>query len=72
MTMVPNDPTWWPTINAYRFSSNFVVAAFVGATYDWALTFGQEVELVWRQRWSLMTVLYLSVCSLLVTVVMLY
>ncbi|KAG1743953.1 uncharacterized protein EDB91DRAFT_1346052 [Suillus paluster] len=29
--------------------------------YDWALTFGQEVELVWRQRWSLMTVLYLSV-----------
>ncbi|KAG1883247.1 hypothetical protein F4604DRAFT_281976 [Suillus subluteus] len=26
-----------------------------------ALTFGQEVELIWRQRWSLMTVLYLSV-----------
>ncbi|KAG1787070.1 uncharacterized protein HD556DRAFT_1411143 [Suillus plorans] len=30
-------------------------------TYDWALTFGQEVELVWRQPWSLMTVMYLSV-----------
>ncbi|KAG1743996.1 uncharacterized protein EDB91DRAFT_1346063 [Suillus paluster] len=29
--------------------------------YDWALTFAQEVELVWRQRWSLMTILYLSV-----------
>ncbi|KAG2032568.1 hypothetical protein BDR03DRAFT_969728 [Suillus americanus] len=26
-----------------------------------ALTFGQEVELIWRQRWSLMTFLYLSV-----------
>ncbi|KAG1720722.1 uncharacterized protein EDB91DRAFT_323910 [Suillus paluster] len=29
--------------------------------YDFVLTFGQEVELVWRQRWSLMTVLYLGV-----------
>ncbi|KAG2139181.1 uncharacterized protein EDB93DRAFT_1253109 [Suillus bovinus] len=37
------------------------VAAFVGLTYDWALTFGQEIELIWRQRWSLMTVLYLGV-----------
>ncbi|KAJ8592186.1 hypothetical protein M405DRAFT_859994 [Rhizopogon salebrosus TDB-379] len=26
-----------------------------------ALTFGQEFELIWRQRWSLMTVLYLIV-----------
>ncbi|KAG2032573.1 hypothetical protein BDR03DRAFT_1094854 [Suillus americanus] len=26
-----------------------------------ALTFGQEVELIWRQRWSLMTFLYLIV-----------
>ncbi|KAG1830692.1 hypothetical protein DFJ58DRAFT_267579 [Suillus subalutaceus] len=30
--------------------------------YDWALTFGQEVKLIWRQRWSLMTFLYL-ICS---------
>ncbi|KAG2051189.1 hypothetical protein BDR06DRAFT_1010557 [Suillus hirtellus] len=37
------------------------VAASVGVTYDWALTLGQEVELVWRQRWSLMTILYLTV-----------
>ncbi|KAG1784979.1 uncharacterized protein HD556DRAFT_1451218 [Suillus plorans] len=37
------------------------VAAFMGVTYDWALTFGQEVELIWRQRWFLMTVMYLSV-----------
>ncbi|KAG2107481.1 uncharacterized protein F5147DRAFT_774310 [Suillus discolor] len=39
----------------------FAVAAFVVITYDWALTLGREVELVWRQRWSLMTVMYLSV-----------
>ncbi|KAG1776980.1 hypothetical protein EV702DRAFT_1278863 [Suillus placidus] len=39
----------------------FVVAAFAGVMYDWVLTFGQEVELVWRQRWSLITVLFLGV-----------
>ncbi|KAG2048446.1 hypothetical protein BDR06DRAFT_1024447 [Suillus hirtellus] len=67
MPTISNDPTWWPTISAYRFCSYFAVAAFVGVTYDWALTFGQEachtitVELVWRQRWSLMTVLYICV-----------
>ncbi|KAG2046188.1 hypothetical protein BDR06DRAFT_205334 [Suillus hirtellus] len=61
MTIFSDDPAWWPTINAYRFSSYFSVAAFVVVTYDWALTFAQEVELVWRQRWSLMTVLYLGV-----------
>ncbi|KAG2038827.1 hypothetical protein BDR03DRAFT_953692 [Suillus americanus] len=37
--------------------------------YDWALTFGQEVELIWRQRWSLMTFLYLSVCTLMIMLV---
>ncbi|KAG1786071.1 uncharacterized protein HD556DRAFT_1450057 [Suillus plorans] len=61
MTIVSNDPTLWPFINAYRCSSYFGVAAFVVMSYDWALTFGQEVELIWRQRWSLMTVMYLSV-----------
>ncbi|KAG1798172.1 uncharacterized protein HD556DRAFT_223505 [Suillus plorans] len=39
----------------------FAVVAYVAVMYDWALTFGQEVELIWRQRWSLMTVMYLSV-----------
>ncbi|KAG2153461.1 uncharacterized protein EDB93DRAFT_1135068, partial [Suillus bovinus] len=48
MTIVSNDPAWWLTINAYRFSSYLIVAAFVGVTYDWALNIGQEVELVWR------------------------
>ncbi|KAG2058351.1 hypothetical protein BDR06DRAFT_1004537 [Suillus hirtellus] len=40
---------------------SLAVAAAVGVTYDWALAFGQEIELVWMQRWSLMTVLYLNV-----------
>ncbi|KAG1775272.1 hypothetical protein EV702DRAFT_1199587 [Suillus placidus] len=61
MTIVSDDPSWWPSIDSYRVLSYFVVAAFVGVLYDWTLTFGQEVELIWRQRWSLMTVLYLGV-----------
>ncbi|KAG2365606.1 hypothetical protein BDR07DRAFT_1459074 [Suillus spraguei] len=61
MTIILNDPIWWSNINSYRVSSYFIVAACVGVAYDWALTFGQEVELVWRQPWSLMTVLYLGV-----------
>ncbi|KAG2048194.1 hypothetical protein BDR06DRAFT_976166 [Suillus hirtellus] len=47
MTIVSNDPTWWPSINAYHFASYFGVATFVGVMYDWALTFGQEVKLIW-------------------------
>ncbi|KAG2053904.1 hypothetical protein BDR06DRAFT_1008273 [Suillus hirtellus] len=50
----------------------FAVAAFVAVAYDWALTFGQEVELVWRQRWSLMTVMYLGVRYLGILVAALY
>ncbi|KAG1744061.1 uncharacterized protein EDB91DRAFT_209560 [Suillus paluster] len=42
------------------FQYYFTVAASVGVIYDCALTFGQEVELFWRQRWSLMTIMYLS------------
>ncbi|KAG1898359.1 uncharacterized protein F5891DRAFT_1279534 [Suillus fuscotomentosus] len=60
MTYVSNDPTWWPIIDASRLASYFIVAAFVAVMYDGALTFGQEVELIWRQRWSLMTVMYLG------------
>ncbi|KAG2060417.1 hypothetical protein BDR06DRAFT_1017420 [Suillus hirtellus] len=61
MTLVSNDPSWWPVINANLISSYFLVAACAAIMYDWGLTFGQEVELVWRQHWSLMTVLYLIV-----------
>jgi hypothetical protein len=52
MTIISNDPTLWPTINVTRSFSYFTVAAFVGAAYDWALTVGQEVELVWVRRVS--------------------
>ncbi|KAG1779003.1 hypothetical protein EV702DRAFT_1089394 [Suillus placidus] len=38
-----------------------MVAAGVVVVYDWVLTLGQEIELIWRQRWSLMTVLYLVI-----------
>ncbi|KIK43584.1 hypothetical protein CY34DRAFT_695086 [Suillus luteus UH-Slu-Lm8-n1] len=61
MTLVSNDPSWWLSINAYSISSYYIVAAYVVLLYDWALTFGQEVELIVRRRWSLMTVLYLTV-----------
>ncbi|KAG2366188.1 hypothetical protein BDR07DRAFT_1396806 [Suillus spraguei] len=61
MTLVSNDPYWWPLINVYRVSSYSVVASVTAVAYDWVLTFGQEFELVWRRRWSLMTVLYLCV-----------
>ncbi|KAG1761467.1 hypothetical protein EDD22DRAFT_954025 [Suillus occidentalis] len=40
---------------------HFAVAAGVVVAYDWVLTVGQEIELIWRQRWSLMTVLYLLI-----------
>ncbi|KAG2124136.1 hypothetical protein BD769DRAFT_889160 [Suillus cothurnatus] len=61
MIIVSNDPSWWPFINASLIGSYFVVASSVGIIYDWGLTFGKEIELIWRQRWSLMTFLYLSV-----------
>jgi hypothetical protein len=60
MTLVSDDPSWWLFINSSRIASYFAVAASAGVMYDWVLTLGQEVELLWRQRWSLMTVLYLS------------
>ncbi|KAG2365468.1 hypothetical protein BDR07DRAFT_640696 [Suillus spraguei] len=95
MTIVSNDPAWWPAINAYRVFSRFAVASFVGVTYDWSeyesikgllisykyfqhlhldkryvnvitetailLRNGLLVELIWRKRWSLMTIMYIGV-----------
>ncbi|KAG1733589.1 uncharacterized protein EDB91DRAFT_631493 [Suillus paluster] len=51
----------WPQINSNILYSYFAVASVAVVMYDWALIIGQEVELVWRQRWSLMTFLYLGV-----------
>ncbi|KAG1798688.1 hypothetical protein EV424DRAFT_469601 [Suillus variegatus] len=61
MTIVSNDPSYWPYVNANFFFSYWNVAAGVVVLYDWVLTIGQEIELIWRQRWSLMTVLYLII-----------
>lgn len=59
MAVVSNDPTWWSIISLALFFSYWTVAAGVVVIYDWVLTLGLEIELIWRQHWSLMTVLYL-------------
>ncbi|KAG2124231.1 hypothetical protein DEU56DRAFT_917104 [Suillus clintonianus] len=59
--IVSNDPAWWSFLSYGRFFSYFVVASFAVVVYDWALTFTQEFELIWRQRWSFMTILYVCV-----------
>lgn len=61
MTLVSNDPTLWSLINVYHVSSYYIVASVTAVAYDWVLTFGQEFELVWRRRGSLMTILYFCV-----------
>ncbi|KAG2101558.1 uncharacterized protein F5147DRAFT_776561 [Suillus discolor] len=61
MTFVSDDPSWWPQIISNIFYSYWTAAAGVVVVYDWVLTLGQEIELIWRQRWSLMTVLYLII-----------
>ncbi|KAG2147879.1 uncharacterized protein EDB93DRAFT_393397 [Suillus bovinus] len=72
MTIVSNSPAWWPVIHASRSFNYCAVAAFVIVTYDWALTFELEVELIWKQRWSPMTVLYLSLRYLGISYATLY
>ncbi|KAG1738361.1 uncharacterized protein EDB91DRAFT_1337037 [Suillus paluster] len=49
MFIIPNNPSWWPVINFNRVYSYSVVASCVAVIYDWALTFGQEVELIWAR-----------------------
>ncbi|KAG2359368.1 hypothetical protein BDR07DRAFT_1611415 [Suillus spraguei] len=78
MTIVSNDPSWWPTISSNMLFSYCAVAAAAVVVYDLGeqnkrskiadiliiipvLTLGEEIELIWRQRWSLMTVLYLAI-----------
>ncbi|KAG2341270.1 hypothetical protein BDR05DRAFT_965752 [Suillus weaverae] len=63
MTVILNDPSWWPIINSSIVFSYWTVAASAVVVYDWVLTLGQEntMNLAQRQRWSLMTVLYLVI-----------
>ncbi|KAG1775851.1 hypothetical protein EV702DRAFT_405006 [Suillus placidus] len=47
MTVVSNDPSWWPLINLNIVFSYWTVAAGAVVVYDWVLTLGQEIELIW-------------------------
>ncbi|KAG2040420.1 hypothetical protein BDR03DRAFT_122509 [Suillus americanus] len=53
MTIVSNDPAWLPYINTVSLISYLSVLSSAAVVYDW------EFELVWRQRWSFVTVLYI-------------
>ncbi|KIK46988.1 hypothetical protein CY34DRAFT_331777 [Suillus luteus UH-Slu-Lm8-n1] len=61
MAVVSNDPSWWPLINANIVVSYWIVVTVVVVVYDWVITIGKEIELIWRQSWSLMTVMYLVI-----------
>ncbi|KAG2086589.1 uncharacterized protein F5147DRAFT_76126 [Suillus discolor] len=61
MTKISDDPSWWPSIDDHNFYSYWRVAAGFVVVYDWALTLGQEIDLIWGQRWSLITVLFLVI-----------
>ncbi|KAG2030156.1 hypothetical protein BDR03DRAFT_974931 [Suillus americanus] len=69
MTLVSDDLSYWTSINSYRVISYFVVAAAVVVMYDWGehydkeslISYMNKFDLRQRQRWSLMTVLYLIV-----------
>lgn len=61
MSYISQDPYLWPFLDWSRISSYFLVASSAVVVYDWVLTLGQEVELVWEQRCTLMTVLYICV-----------
>ncbi|KAG1779425.1 hypothetical protein EV702DRAFT_100193 [Suillus placidus] len=47
MTVVLNDPSLWPVINWNIVYSYCGVAAGAVVVYDWVLTLGQEIELIW-------------------------
>ncbi|KAG2109681.1 uncharacterized protein F5147DRAFT_148933 [Suillus discolor] len=61
MTVVSDDPSWWPVISSSIFYSYWTVATGFMVVYDWVSTLGQEIDLIWTQRWSLITVLYLVI-----------
>ncbi|KAG2034005.1 hypothetical protein BDR03DRAFT_966291 [Suillus americanus] len=59
MTIDSDDPAFWSFIVYAHLYSYFLGAGSATVLYDWALTFGQEFELILSQRWSFMTVLYI-------------
>ncbi|KAG2099899.1 uncharacterized protein F5147DRAFT_655732 [Suillus discolor] len=53
MTIVSDDPSWWPLIDSNIVLSYWIVAAGVVVVYDWVLILGQEVELIWANKSAL-------------------
>ncbi|KAG2109077.1 hypothetical protein BD769DRAFT_1392590 [Suillus cothurnatus] len=47
MTTVSNDSSWWPVFNFDIFYSYWLVATGIMVVYDWVITLGQEIELIW-------------------------
>jgi hypothetical protein len=47
MSSVSDDASWLALVDAYRVYGYFIAASSVVVLYDWALTFGQEIDLVW-------------------------
>ncbi|KAG1755314.1 hypothetical protein EDD22DRAFT_850442 [Suillus occidentalis] len=47
MTFISNDPNWWPLLDSNNFFGYWIVAAGFMIVYDWVLTLGQEIELIW-------------------------
>lgn len=50
MTIVSNDPSWWATIYFIRILSYFLISTFAAVVYDYVLTLGKEIELIWVSR----------------------
>ncbi|KAG2140600.1 hypothetical protein DEU56DRAFT_911668 [Suillus clintonianus] len=50
MTSVSSDPSWWPSIDWMMIFSYFAVLSSIVVIYDWALTCGQEFELIWVSK----------------------
>ncbi|KAG1841779.1 hypothetical protein F4604DRAFT_335112 [Suillus subluteus] len=59
--MHSNTPHPDTTVGPSLLYSYFVAASSTVVLYDYALTFGQEFELILSQRWSFMTFLYICV-----------
>ncbi|KAH7920505.1 hypothetical protein BV22DRAFT_796784 [Leucogyrophana mollusca] len=52
-------PSFFPTHHFSKTTYYITTAAAAAVAYDQVLTFSQEVDLVWKRGWSLMTLLYL-------------
>ncbi|KIK43314.1 hypothetical protein CY34DRAFT_803987 [Suillus luteus UH-Slu-Lm8-n1] len=53
MTIVSNDPSFWPVIYLIRFLSYFFVSAIAALLYDYVLTIGKEVSGYEYHYWSI-------------------